>query len=156
MPFLTDSISFISGLSTDTLLLIFIAAALGVAGLYLGKDWIVAFIASLFIGRGLFAIFPYDFGQGDSALYAFLGIIVFSLALAYVLKRFITADFPYKNSKKYLQAVILGITGTIALLANGLLTVYTFSPFISRWFEGNYLFWTSVIPFLIFLFIIRR
>ena len=44
MSFLTDSISFISGLSTDTLLLIFIAAALGVAGLYLGKDWIVAFI----------------------------------------------------------------------------------------------------------------
>ena len=154
MVFFADAIEFVTRLSTDTLVLVFLIIGLSVVALYLGKDWIVSFIFSLFVAEVLYQIIPFDLP--DSDWYIFGTKIIFAFVIAAVLKKFIKGDFPYKKSRRYIQAVILGVTTTITLLATGLTTAYTFSPFISRWFEGDFLFWASLVPFLILFFIIRR
>tara|TARA_B100001778_G_C18372246_1_gene531354 strand:- start:190 stop:663 length:474 start_codon:yes stop_codon:yes gene_type:complete len=151
-----NSIEFISHLSTEVLIVLFLIVGFAFASLYFGKDKIISFIISLFVGTFLFEIFPYEIGQKESAFVSFGGIIVLALCSTFVLRKFIHTDFPYKKTKKYLQAVVLGITGTITLFVTGLSSLYEFSSFITKWLEGDMLFWVSIIPFVLLLFFVKK
>lgn len=154
MVFLVDVIEFITRLSTDTLALIFAIAFFAFLSIYLGKDWIVSFIISLYIAYGL--VFPFDIGQSSSVYLEYGIFVVVALVIAYLIKRFIKIEFPYKKSKKYTQAGILGVIATIALFSTGFFKVYEFSSIITKWFSGDYLFWASIIPFVLLYFVIKR
>lgn len=154
MTYLADTIEFVTRLSTDTLLLIFLIAGFAIATLYLGKDWIISFIFALFASTWFYSLVPFDLPQ--STWYVFGSKIVIALVIAYILKRFIGSEFPYKNSKKYIQSVILGIVATISLMVVGLVEAYGFSGFISRWFVGDFQFWASLVPLVVLLFVIKK
>ncbi len=149
-----NSIEFISHLSTDVLLIIFLIGIISIVSLYVGKDKILSFIFSLFIGETFMEVFPYEFGQSQSAPFSFGLVIIFALISTYILRRFIRAEFSYKKTRKYLQALLLGIVTTILLLGVGLVDLYSFSPTIAQWFTGKLLFWSLLTPFvLLFLFL---
>ncbi len=155
MNFFADSITFITELSTDTLLIFFLIVGMSIATLYLGKHWTVALIVSLFIARFLFSRIPFDLPL-NNGWYVFGTILIIALLVSTTLRRFITSDFPYKRSKKYTQSILLGLTATVTLLATGLTEAYAFSPFISRWFTGDFLFWSSLVPFAVLFLFIRK
>jgi len=154
MVFFADVIQFVTRLSTDTLLLVFLIAGLSFTAIYLGKDWVIALIFSLFAANWFFTLIPFDLPT--SAWYVFGTKVIIALVLASILKRFLKSEFPYRNSKKYIQAVILGLTATITLMAAGLVGAHQFSSLISRWFEGSFLFWSSLVPLIVLLFVIRK
>ena len=155
MTFFSDAITFITQLSTDTLLIVLLLVGFLITTLYLGKSWTISFIFSLFIANILFERIPFDLPL-ENGWYVFGTIILLALVITSVVKRFISSDFPYKNRKKYTQSIILSVALVTTLLSTGLTQAYTFSPLISKWFTGDFLFWTSLIPLAILLFLIRK
>ncbi|MCI5108225.1 MAG: hypothetical protein MRY49_00040 [Candidatus Pacebacteria bacterium] len=154
MVFLADIIEFITELSTDTLVIIFAIAIFAFLSIYLGKDWIVSFIFSLFISKGI--TFPFDIGQNGSGYISYGIFLVLAVVITYLIRKFVKIDFPYKKSKKYTQAAILGLVTTIAVMATGVSQIYGFSSFVMRWFSGDYLFYSSLLPFVLLFFVIKR
>lgn len=155
MTFISDAIAFVTELSTDTLLLVLLLIAFFVTSLYFGKDMIVSFIFSLFVADLLYSHIPFTMPVSNP-WYEFGAIMLLALLVTSILRRFISSDYPYKNSKKYIQATFLSLATVVTLLVSGLTGAYTFSPTISQWFTGNFVFWASLVPLAILLFIIRK
>lgn len=155
MAYAANAIEFITRLSTDTLLLVFLIFGFFVATTYFGKNWSVSFIFSLFISNILYTRIPFELPL-ENSWYEFGTIIFIALLVSVVLKRFIASDFPYKKSRKYTQSIIISILVVITLMTTGLTEAYTFAPFISRWFTGDFQFWASLIPLIILFFIIKK
>ena len=155
MAYAANAIEFITRLSTDTLLLVFLLIGFFAATLYFGKDWSISFIFSLFISNVLYERIPFELSL-DNAWYEFGTIIIIALLVSVVLKRFVVSEFPYKKSKRYTQSIIISVLAVVTLMTTGLTEAYAFAPIISRWFSGDFQFWASLIPLIVLFFVIKK
>jgi len=155
MAYAADAIEFITRLSTDTLLLGLLLFGFFVSTIYFGKNLGISFIFSLFVSNFLYTRIPFDLPL-ENAWYEFGTIVLVALLVSMVLKRFIVSEFSYKKSKKYTQSIIISILVVITLMTTGLTEAYTFAPFISRWFTGDFQFWASLVPFVVLFFVIKK
>lgn len=155
MSYVSDAIAFVTELSTDTLLLVLLLIGFFAAALYFGKGTIISFIFSLFIADLLYGRVPFDLPV-TNPWYAFGTVIILALIITSVIRRFIATEFPFKNSKKYTQALFLSLAAVITLLVSGLTDAYNFSTTVATWFTGDFVFWASLAALAILLFIIRK
>ena|SRR3989344_945550 len=158
----------IKELSIASIVVIVTTAILFVFAIYYGKDRMIAFLISLYIGLLVFLNFPYTekvllIRDSEIGILFSNGLIylVFVILSFLLLERLVWAEYPPSTSRRFIEAFVFSISGAAFLLSFAyhilpIASAYTFvTPIELLFAPSQFFFWWLLLP-LVSIFIFTR
>jgi len=167
MNFFQDIVQSVLSASSDVVIILALIAILFAYGLFAGKSHLVSFIISLYPAAFIFKLVPFfqDILGKTSATAqdVLIKIVIFALIfmpIHLVINSLISTEFSFSRIRKFIEAGILGLTGTSVLVAFSYQVVnisklYNFSAGIDKLFISGNFFWWLIASFIV-LFFLRK
>ncbi len=160
MDFIQDIVKSILSFSSDVVIIVALTAIFASIGLFFGKSRLVAIILAFYPVSLILSTFPYLKSVPQTIFSEIVIFLVFYFITFYLFSFILSTQFSYQKIKRFLEAVLLGLTATALTIVTAyhtidLTSIYNFSGSIDRLFLGDMYFWWLIIPLGI-LFIFKR